>query len=60
MGKYKDRFLETGVFVSSGKNARWTIDSKPSEKVIHKVISIYLELADEVKKYQLEPPANIP
>jgi hypothetical protein len=53
MTKYRERFLETGVFASSGKNVRWTIDSEPSEKIIREVIDIYVDLTDEVKDYQL-------
>ena len=51
---YKTRFLETGVFVSSGKNVRWTISVKPSEEVIQNVLDVFIDLAEEIKNYHLK------
>lgn len=50
---YRARFLETAVFVSSGKNVRWTISVKPSEEVIQNVLDVFIDLAEEIKSYHL-------
>jgi hypothetical protein len=52
--EFRERFIGTGVFVTSGKNVRWTIESKPSSKLIQKVVGVYLDLAKHLKEYQLK------
>jgi len=49
---FKERFQETGFFVPSGKNVRWTIDSKPSMDNIQHIVDIYADLAEQLKNYQ--------
>ena len=50
---FKERFLETGLFVPSGKNVRWTIISKPSMENIQRIVDIYADLAEQLKTYHL-------
>ena len=50
---FKKRFQETGFFVSSGKNMRWTIDSKPSMESIHSIVEVFIDLAEQLKHYQI-------
>ncbi len=51
--EFKERFLETGLFVPSGKNVRWTIISKPSMENIQRIVDIYADLAEQLKTYHL-------
>lgn len=50
---FKERFQETGFFVPSGKNVRWTIISKPSMENIHSIVGIFADLAEQLKNYQV-------
>jgi len=50
--EFKARFLETGFFVPSGKNMRWTIDTKPSMENIQSIVDVYVDLAEHLKNYQ--------
>jgi len=51
--KFKEQFIETGFFVSSGKNVRWTIVSKPSMEHIQRIVDVYADLAEQLKYYQI-------
>lgn len=50
---FKERFQETGFFMPSGKNVRWTIVSKPSMENIQNIVDVFADLAEQLKTYHL-------
>ena len=50
--EYKDVFIKTGLFVSSGKNLRWNINTQPNQDEIKLVVKTYMSLAETLKKYR--------